>query len=207
MTESDISDIEQGLGLRFPPSLHTFLRNIGQLPSRALQEGVVLQDPNAIRELNTRLRTKGYYHLDWLPEFLAIGTDPGDCIYFFDLRAPQAPVVFADHDDDEISDFERLSDTPDEFVVYVREMVRDWEDQERRIPPAPTAKNIFAAVKGDSKQRVQKIAQLSSPTELERWWLDEVGWNAEEPIIDAAIGRRLEFLVRRAKENGWVMEG
>jgi hypothetical protein len=206
MTSSEISDIEQMLSLCFPSGVHTFLGNISKLPSQALQEGDVLQDPKAVLELNTRLRAEGFYHLKWPPEFFAIGSDPGGCIYFFDLRVPQASVFFADYNYDDISDFKKLSATPEEFVIYVREMVRDWEEQERRIPPAPSAGNILAVAQGDSKRLVQKIVALSSQSELVRWWLDEVGWNADEQTIDAAISRRLEFLRRRAKENGWEIE-
>ncbi len=198
--------MEQSLGLRFPQAVSTFLRNIGQLPARVLQEGDVLGGPEAVLALNTRLRTEGFYHLKWLPEFFAIGSDPGDCIYFFDLRTPQAPVLFADYNHDDISEFEKLADTPEGFMLYVREMVRDWEEQERRTPPAPSARNILAAVQGDSTRLVQRIVLLSSPAELEKWWLDEVGWQAGEKTIDAAVNRRLEFLIKRAKENGWEIE-
>ncbi len=203
MTTTGISDMEQRLGLRFPQAVKTFLRNIGQLPPRVLEEAEVLQTREAILALNSRLRTEGFYHLKWPPEFFAIGSDPGGCIYLFDLRTPQAPVLFADYDDDDISEFKKLADTPEGFVVYLREMVRDWEEQERRIPPAPSARNILAAVQGDLKGLVRKIVLLSTPAELETWWLEEVGWHADEKTIDAAVNQRLEFLINRAKERGW----
>jgi hypothetical protein len=203
MTASEISDLEEKLGLAFPPGVNAFLKNIGQLPSRVSKEGDVLRDANAVLELNASLRTEGFYQHKWPAEFFAIGSDPGGCIYFFDLRTAQAPVFFADYDYHDISDFQKLADTPEDFVAYVRQMDSDREEQERRISPAPTAKNILAAVKGDSRGRVHMITLLSSPTELERWWLDEVGWNADEPSMEAAINKRLEFLVKRAKENGW----
>ena len=93
----------------------------------------------------------------------AIGADPGDNFYCFDLRNPKAPVFFTDHDCDDIADFEKLASSPQKFVVYVQKMVRDSEKQASTILPEPTAKHILAVVKGDSKARVEKIAQLSSP--------------------------------------------
>ena len=203
MTADEIANIEGALDLKFPSSVLRFLGSISDLPTRALREAVVLQEPAAFLELNIRLRKEGFYHIEWPPSFFAVGTDPGNCTYFIDLRSPHAPVFFADYDYDDISEFKMLAENPERFALYIREIVAEWEEEERRAAQTPTAANILSSLQGDSKSRILKIVLLSNSGELERWWLDDVGWNADEPTVERATRSRLDFLITRAKSNGW----
>jgi hypothetical protein len=130
MNTSDIASIEGQLNLNLPAKLREFFLAVDRLPERLFQEGDLVKSPQGIIELNRRLRATGYYHLPWLDHFLAVGSDPGDCIYYFDLSSPSSPVFFADHDFDDVADYKRLAETPDDFVIYLHQMLRDWEKQD-----------------------------------------------------------------------------
>lgn len=133
MDTSDIEQIRLSLSLNIPEDVRSFLSEIENLPGRILEEGDVIGDPSKLVALNQRLRTEGYYHLEWKEQFLAVGTDPGDCVYFFDLQKSPVPAVFADHDCDDVEDFEKLADTPSEFREYLFELSKDWDRQDLEI--------------------------------------------------------------------------
>lgn len=134
MNTEDISSIAGTLHLDLPRSMQDFLLALDSLPERIFREGDVLRTSEDIIKLNNRLRAAGYYHLPWLNHFFAIGSDPGDCIYYFDLSAASCPVFLADHDFDEVCDYEQLAQSPEDFVLYLHRMIADWERQDAAVP-------------------------------------------------------------------------
>ena len=133
MNGIEITSITSALNLDLPKSLRDFLLALDRLPERIFREGDVLRSPDDIIKLNLRLRAAGYYHLPWLPHFLAIGSDPGDCTYYFDLSTGSCPVFFADHDFDDVREYKMLAQTPEDFVLYLHRMLQDWERQDAEL--------------------------------------------------------------------------
>lgn len=133
MNAEDITSIASALNLDLPKSLRDFLSDLDRLPERIFREGDVLRSPEDIIKLNNRLRAAGYYHLPWLKHFLAIGSDPGDCVYYFDLSTASYPVFFADHDVDDVCEYKMLAQTPEDFVLYLHRKLQDWAAQDAEV--------------------------------------------------------------------------
>jgi hypothetical protein len=133
MNEEAVRVIETELQLDLPTAIRTFLLKAGYLPQPVLDDGDVLNDPERIVALNRRLRRNGYYHFPWHDQYLAFGSDPGDCVYYFDLTSTDFPVLFANHDFDEVSEFKRLTDSPEALPSYFSELAQDWAAQDKQI--------------------------------------------------------------------------
>ena len=133
MNADEIKSVESALNLDLPKNLRDFLSALDHLPQRLFREGAVLRFSKDIIELNRRLRAVGYYHLPWLTYFLAVGSDPGDCIYYFDLSTVSCAVFFADHDLDDFCEYKMLAPTPEDFTLYLHQMLQDWERQDAEV--------------------------------------------------------------------------
>ena len=131
MTEADIVTIQRLLGTELPESVWQFLLHPEAVPPIVRQD--FFDDPRILVSRNVELREKGYYHLRWSKDFLAVGHDPGDCVYYFDLGDSGAPAYFADHDYDDPADFKKLADSPGAFTAYLVRLGDDFEKQARRI--------------------------------------------------------------------------
>ncbi len=131
MTEADIIAIEKLLRTELPGSVRQFLLHPEAIPPIVRQD--FFDDPRTLVSRNLELRQNGYYHLTWSKDFFAVGHDPGDCVYYFDLGAPGAPVYFADYDYDDAADFKKLADSPADFTAYLVRFGDDFEKQEGRI--------------------------------------------------------------------------
>jgi len=135
MTPAGIASIESSLGIALPGPVRQFLLHTDAIPS-VLQEDF-FTDAGALVSKNIGLRRDGYYHLPWLPSWIAIGSDPGDNVYYFDLSDPLAPVYFADHDHDDPADFEKLADSPGDFAGYLVKQGEDVAELQKTIPDWP----------------------------------------------------------------------
>jgi hypothetical protein len=129
MNDSDIVLIEERLGLKLPLVVRAFLTHIDSLPPTAITERFVLRSPAEMLDLNRRLRSNGYYHLPWFAEFLAIGADPGDCIFFIDLRDTDYPVRLADHDFDDVQDFPEIVRSVNSYPEYLLGLISQWQKE------------------------------------------------------------------------------
>jgi hypothetical protein len=131
MTKADITNIQAELGMDLPGPVKDFLLNRAAIPN-ILQDDF-FSDAQALTSRNRQLRRGGYYHLPWGPNCLAVGTDPGDCVYYFDLGSPNYPAYFADHDFDDPADFKKLADSPKAFIAYLTKLAEDFEQQEKDV--------------------------------------------------------------------------
>ena len=130
MNADEIKSVESALNLDLPKNLRDFFLALDHLPQRLFREGAVMQSSINIIALNRRLRAAGYYHLPWVTHFLALGSDPGDCIYYFDLSTASCAVFSADHDFDDVREYKILAPTPEDFILYLHRMLQDWERQD-----------------------------------------------------------------------------
>jgi hypothetical protein len=130
MTEADIVTIEKLLGTELPGAVRQFLLHPEAIPPIVRQD--FFDNPRTLVSRNLELRQNGYYHLRWSKDFFAVGHDPGDCVYYFDLGDPGVSVYFADHDHDDPADFKKLAETPRDFTAYLVKLGDDFEEQERR---------------------------------------------------------------------------
>lgn len=131
MTSLDIITIQASLGIGLPDPVKQFLLHKDSIP--AILQDDFFSDIGTLISKNVALRGHGYYHLPWPIYFFAVGNDPGDCVYYFDLSNQPCPVFFADHDYDDPSEFEKLADSPAEFIDYLKRLGEDFEQQEKNI--------------------------------------------------------------------------
>lgn len=127
------AEIEEQMGIDIPDAVRTFFDSIHRVPERFRIDRDVLCSASDIVNLNRRLRKDGYYHLPWHSHFLAFGSDPGDCIYYFDLESPNLSAYFADHDLDDISDYPIIAEHPEGLISYFENLLQNSTDRDRRI--------------------------------------------------------------------------
>ena len=95
-----------------------------QVPDQIFRERDLLRSSQEIIALNVRLRRDGYYHLPWFARFLAVGSDPGGCVYYFDLGRSGPPVFLADHDFHNVADYRDLAPDPGGFAIFLRDLAQ-----------------------------------------------------------------------------------
>lgn len=107
MTESDVSRIEQELGVRIPDAYATLLRSYPFPEDSYVAETYLWNDPKVLIDSTTHLDSIiGNMQSNVAPRarMFQIGSDGGEEIYLADLRNPTSPIYVYDFELDSIAE-------------------------------------------------------------------------------------------------------
>jgi hypothetical protein len=128
MTNAQLADIEQALGIPLPLSYKALMTSdLGRISDRNYAFWLY-QDPSRVIDANMTLCSSLEGVHNWTTNYFTIGHDGGGNQYFLDLANIKSPVFCLDHETKEITtEWSSL----DEFVIAWREKVQQLVAQSK----------------------------------------------------------------------------